>query len=67
MAIPHKRDESTDDRAQAPDPMMVQAMRDIDAGLVDTDMHTTPGLDAKRRAGMVLGAGGEPTQTDGPS
>lgn len=67
LALPHERDESTDDTAQAPDPMMVQAKRDIDAGLVDTDMHATPGLDAQRRAGMVPGAGGKPTRIDGQS
>lgn len=67
LALPHERDESTNDTAQAPDPMMVRAKRDIDAGLVDTDMHATPGLDAKRRAGMVPGAGGKPIRTDGSS
>jgi hypothetical protein len=37
---------------------MVQAQRDIENGLVDTDMHATPGLDAKRRARLVPGPGG---------
>lgn len=40
--------------------MMVQAKRDIDAGLVDTDMHATPGLDAKLRERLVPGPGGKP-------
>jgi hypothetical protein len=39
---------------------MQQAKRDIDAGKVDTDMRATPGLDAKRRAELVPGAGGKP-------
>jgi hypothetical protein len=39
---------------------MKQAKRDIDAGKVDTDMRATPGLDAKRRAELVPGAGGKP-------
>lgn len=40
--------------------MMVQAKRDIDAGLVDTDMHATPGLDADLRERLVPGPGGKP-------
>jgi hypothetical protein len=39
---------------------MVQAKRDIDAGLVDTDMRATPGLDAQRREHLVPGQGGKP-------
>lgn len=39
---------------------MVQAKRDIDAGLVDTDMRATPGLDTELRARLVPGAGGKP-------
>ncbi len=37
-----------------------QAKRDIDAGLVDTDMRVTPGLDAARRDDLVPGPGGNP-------
>jgi hypothetical protein len=44
---------------------MVQAQRDIEAGQVDTDMRATPGLDAKRRARMVPGAGGKPPPAGG--
>lgn len=60
LALPHERDESTDAVAEAPDPKMVQAKRDIDAGLVDTDMHATPGLDANLRERLVPGPGGKP-------
>lgn len=35
LKLPHERDESTDTTAEAPDPVMVQAKRDIDAGQVD--------------------------------
>jgi hypothetical protein len=38
---------------------MVQAKRDIDAGLVDTDMHATPGQNAALRERMVPGPGGK--------
>lgn len=64
LALPHERDESADATAEAPDPSMVQATRDIDAGLVDTDMHATPGLDAKLRARLVPGPGGKPPSTE---
>ena len=60
LALPHERDESGPVSATLPDPVMAQAKRDIDAGLVDTDMRSTPGLDAKRRATLVPGPGGKP-------
>lgn len=60
LNLPHERDESLNATAATPDPVMVQAKRDIDAGLVDTDIRATPGLDAKLRAKLVPGAGGKP-------
>ena len=60
LPLPHERDESTASVAATPDPVMVQAHRDIEAGMVDTDMRATPGLDAQRRATLVPGAGGKP-------
>lgn len=60
LPLPHERDESTPQVAAKPDPVMVQAHRDLEAGLVDTDMRATPGIDAQRRAAMVPGAGGKP-------
>jgi hypothetical protein len=51
--------------ADAPDPVMQQAKRDIDAGLVDTDMRATPGLDAALRAKLVPGPGGKPPANGG--
>ena len=64
LALPHERDESTDASPGAPDPEMAQAKRDIDAGLVNTDMRGTPGLDAQRRAQLVPGAAGKAPPTD---
>jgi hypothetical protein len=61
--LPHEHDESVGQTAQQPDPVMVQAKRDIDAGLVDTDMRATPGLDAARRERLVPGPGGKPPGT----
>lgn len=63
LALPHERDETSHSTAASPDPVMVQAKRDVDAGLVDTDMRVTPGLDAERRARLVPGAGGKPPST----
>lgn len=60
LPLPHERDETVNDTAEEPDPKMVQAKRDLDAGLVDTDMRATAGLDAKRRARHVPGPGGKP-------
>lgn len=60
LKLPHERDESIDAVAETPDPVIVQAKRDIDAGLVDTDMRATPGLDAERRSRLVPGPGGKP-------
>lgn len=65
LALPHERDESTEATAPAPDPVIVKAKHDIDAGLVDTDMHATPGLDAERRERMVPGPGGKPPPSGG--
>ncbi len=59
LALPHESDEPIRATALEPDPVILQAKRDLDAGLVDTDMHGTPGLDAELRAKLVPGAGGQ--------
>ncbi len=59
LPLPHERDESPASAAATPDPVIAQAKRDLDAGLVDTDMRATPGLDARRRARLVPGPGGQ--------
>jgi len=67
LPLPHERDESTDpapDASDASDGSMAQAKRDIDAGLVDTDMRATPGLSAELRARLVPGPGGKPPSSD---
>ncbi|MDT8999481.1 hypothetical protein RQP53_09405 [Paucibacter sp. APW11] len=61
LPLPHERDESTEPVLASPDPVIVQAKRDIDAGQVDTDMRATPGLDAGLRASLVPGPGGKPS------
>ena len=56
---PQTKDETVNGAAVSPNPVIEQAKRDIDAGLVDTDMRATPGLDAKRRAQLVPGPAGK--------
>jgi hypothetical protein len=53
LPLPHERDESTGHVAASPDPVIVQAYKDIQAGLVDTDLRATPGLDAERRKTLL--------------
>jgi len=53
LPMPHERDEKTGEVGHTKDPVIGQARRDIDAGLVDTDMRATPGLDAERRQQLV--------------
>lgn len=65
LPLPHERDQAAGQAAVKPDPKIAQAKRDLDAGLVDTDMHATPGLDAPRRARLVPGPGGKPKQSGG--
>ncbi len=57
MPLPHERDQASGQAAVQPDPVIAQALRDIDAGLVDTDMRVTPGLDAARREALVPSVG----------
>jgi len=69
LPLPHERDESTDaapaDSEVPLDPVIEQAKRDIDAGLVDTDMRATPGLNARLRRKLVPGPGGKPPALKG--
>lgn len=66
MPLPHERDEASGQAAKKADPVIAQAQRDIDAGLVDTDLRATPGLDAARREKLVPGSsvrpGSQPAQ-----
>lgn len=53
LPLPHERDQALGQVASVPDPIMRQAKRDLDAGLVDTDMRAVPGLDAGHRRNLV--------------
>ena len=52
LPMPHERDERMDVRPE-PDPMVERAGRDLAEGQVDTDLRTTPGLDAERRERLL--------------
>lgn len=47
-----------------PSPVIQQAYKDLQNGLVDTDMRATPGLDAEQRARDVPGPGGQTRRKD---
>lgn len=64
LKLPHERDEHTDMTNDKPDPVILQAYKDLKQGQVDTDMRATPGQDAERRARDVPGAGGQPPRQD---
>jgi hypothetical protein len=51
--LPHERDESTPAEPPGPHKVMLRAKRDLDAGLVDTDLRNTPGLDARQRTKLL--------------
>jgi hypothetical protein len=53
LPLPHERDESLGNVAHDPDPVMVQAAKDLAAGQVDTDMRSTGGQTEARRAALL--------------
>ncbi len=66
LELPHERDEANRNVAHAPDPVMEQARRDVEAGLVDTDMRATAGQNADLREKLVPGPGGKPPSMKSP-
>jgi hypothetical protein len=55
--LPHERDEGLRATRAEPDPVIEQAGRDLESGLVDTDLRATPGLDARRREALLRRGG----------
>lgn len=53
LALPHEHDESIGEVNPRPDPTIAQAHRDLEAGQVDTDLRSTPGLDAAGRQAIL--------------
>ena len=64
LQLPHERDENAAMTGGEIRPVIQQAAKDLERGLVDTDMRATPGLDARQRKRDVAGAGGRPPQED---
>ena len=60
LPLPHERDQAVGSAGEAAREPMKQAQRDLDAGLVDTDLRATAGLDADQRRRLVPGPGGTP-------
>ncbi len=51
LPMPNERDECTGEVDPQPQDVIVQAKKDLDRGLVDTDLRATAGIDdAQRRA-----------------
>lgn len=53
LPLPHERDEAAKEVAAPLDPVIVQARKDLDAGLVDTDLRNAPGADAQQREHLL--------------
>lgn len=53
---PNDRDESPDSQTAQPQKKMKQAHADIERGLVDTDLHGTPGVEAIKNPQPVVPA-----------
>ncbi|MFZ6680929.1 hypothetical protein [Undibacterium sp. Tian12W] len=64
--LPHERDQTTDDKT-APRKVMKQALNDLQAGKVDTDMHGARGVEAvvKPIAKTVAEPTAKPSAKDG--
>jgi hypothetical protein len=46
---PHERDEAPDAQDQGPRGVIRQGAEDVEQGLVDTDLHNTPGIEQAAR------------------
>lgn len=53
MRMPFEQDQSSDSSAEQPHDKMRQAKKDLDAGLVDTDLWGSPGQDAERQRELL--------------
>lgn len=54
-SLPHDRDQQATATNPEPDPNIRRAAQDLAQGQVDTDLRSTPGLDAERRGDVVKG------------
>ncbi len=51
--MPFEQDQSSDSSAEQPHDKMRQAKKDLDAGMVDTDLRNSPGQDAERQRELL--------------
>lgn len=59
--LPNERDESPDAQNVKPRPDMKQAASDLEQGLVDTDLHGTPGVEKVKPAAPKQAAPQQPS------
>ncbi len=53
MRMPFERDQSSDSSADRPRAVIKQAKKDLDAGLVNTDLRGSPGQDAEQQRKLL--------------
>ncbi len=53
MRMPFEQDQSSDSSADRPHAKIRQAKKDLDAGLVDTDLWGSPGADAEKQRELL--------------
>lgn len=64
LPLPHEREVSGTYTGNQPQPVVKQAKKDLDNGLVDTDLHGAAGVDDQRRRALL---DRERKSTAGPS
>lgn len=64
LELPHERDQNLQATREQPDAVMKQAASDLQSGQVDTDMRSTPGLDAERREQLTGRQSASPRKPD---
>jgi hypothetical protein len=57
LPLTHEREESIGDTGNHPDAVIEQARKDLDAGLVDTDLREQAGVDEQQRREMLRRGG----------
>jgi hypothetical protein len=60
LPLPHERDEGAGHVSEHLDKKVVQAKKDLDAGLIDTDTRNPPGADAPARKRLLKQTQGGP-------
>ena len=53
--LPHERDQHLQEQQSGPRANIEQAARDIEAGMIDTDLHDTPGIECVVRERYAAG------------